>query len=191
MNLQQIKNQIAEKYPGLRKAINEVQYVSGNLGDRFAEYLPADEPGAPNRPNPYKGKATLVLNPDKVKTREEAVKVIAGDLLHHLRYTDKGFQKLIKQYDSMALADPNIRKRQEARQATIAQSYQDARPLDQFMKVSGNDAVIRAYVMGYENFKGSDYFKGSYKPILNKLKNYVKGKPQKKAIGGRVVSYNY
>jgi len=59
------------------------------------------------------------------------------------------------------------------------------------MKVSGNDAVIRAYVMDYENFKGSDYFKGSYKPILNKLKNYVKGKPQNKAIGGRVVSYNY
>ena len=133
---------IRRQYPGAERLFNNlnVQWAPPGLlhGNQWAEYLRANEPGPPNNPNPFFGRPTVAVNRERIRDPRVLDEVIMGDALHRL---PEKHPAIHRQFTSGA--DPRYLAAMRERH----QREGDRRSFEQWRRYSGDDAMIRGYLM--------------------------------------------
>tara|TARA_X000001382_G_C3150639_1_gene172856 strand:- start:420 stop:986 length:567 start_codon:yes stop_codon:yes gene_type:complete len=132
---------IIKRNPESEPLFRNLNLVWGNpksLKGNYAEYFPANEPGAPGSPNPYFGMDTLAVNPDRATSNERLDEIVLGDAMHRM---PKTFPSLYGQFTNNQ--SPGYERKMRERHKRTG----DSRPYDQWLKSSGHDAMIRGAVL--------------------------------------------
>jgi|TARA_Y100000310_G_scaffold138705_1_gene137727 hypothetical protein len=138
--LEKSKKRIIKGNPGASSLFDGLNLVFGKPEmENYAEYYPADEPGAPGNPNPYFGIDTLSVNPSKATTDERLDEIVLGEAMHRLPTT---YPSLYRQFTGNPSSGYTGRMKQRH------QRIGDPRQYDQWLKTSGHDAMIRGAVLG-------------------------------------------
>ena len=137
--LEESRKRIIERNPGAAPLFDGLNLVWGNPEmENYAEYYPANEPGAPGNPNPYLGIDTLAVNRDKATTDERLDEIVLGDAMHRLPTT---YPSLYRQFTGNP--SPGYTEKMQQRHQRIG----DPRPYDQWLGRSGNDSMIRGWAL--------------------------------------------
>tara|TARA_R110002051_G_scaffold194581_2_gene262844 strand:- start:12267 stop:12809 length:543 start_codon:yes stop_codon:yes gene_type:complete len=129
---------IIKKNPGaapLFKNLDVKWAAPEDTQGNWAEYYDRRESGPPDKPNPYRGRNTLLINKDRVGNNSEVLdEVILGDAMHQ---APEIFPELYRRFTSGA--DEKYRAAMRSRYERIG----DSRPFNDWLKYSGHDAMIR------------------------------------------------
>ena len=123
----------------LFRGLDVIWATPGEVGKNYAEYYPANEPGPPGKPNPYKGTDTVAVNRDRAISPEILKEIILGDAMHRL---PKTYPSLYRQF----VDNPSDGYSKEMHNRYNTEG--DKRSYDTWLSQSGHDSMIRGGVLG-------------------------------------------